>query len=37
VTLLPASNLQEFEDAEPESVGAVGEEAATVFDFDIAL
>jgi uncharacterized membrane protein YjgN (DUF898 family) len=37
LTLLPASDLQEFEDAEPESVGAVGEEAATVFDFDIAL
>ena len=35
--LLPASDLQEFVAAEPESVGAVGEEAATVFDFDIAL
>jgi uncharacterized membrane protein YjgN (DUF898 family) len=37
VTLLPASDLQEFEAAEPETVGAVGEEAATAFDFDISL
>jgi uncharacterized membrane protein YjgN (DUF898 family) len=37
VTLLPATDLQEFQDAEPETVGAVGEEAATVFDFDISL
>lgn len=37
VRLLPASDLQEFVAAEPESVGAVGEEAAAVFDFDIAL
>jgi uncharacterized membrane protein YjgN (DUF898 family) len=37
VQLLPVSDLQEFEAAEPESVGALGEEAATVFDFDIAL
>ena len=35
--LLPVSDLQEFVAAEPESVGAVGEEAATVFDFDISL
>jgi uncharacterized membrane protein YjgN (DUF898 family) len=35
--LLPTTDLQEFVDAEPESAGAVGEEAATVFDFDIAL
>jgi uncharacterized membrane protein YjgN (DUF898 family) len=35
--LLPASDLQEFEAAEPETIGAVGEEAATVFDFDISL
>jgi uncharacterized membrane protein YjgN (DUF898 family) len=35
--VLPASDLQEFEAAEPENVGAVGEEAATVFDFDISL
>jgi uncharacterized membrane protein YjgN (DUF898 family) len=35
--LLPASDLQEFVAAEPESIGAVGEEAAAVFDFDIAL
>jgi len=35
--LLPASDLQEFVAAEPEKVGAVGEEAAAVFDFDIAL
>lgn len=32
-----ASDLQEFVDAEPETVGAVGEEAASIFDFDIAL
>jgi uncharacterized membrane protein YjgN (DUF898 family) len=37
VCLLPASDLQEFVAAEPETVGAVGEEAAAVFDFDIAL
>ncbi|MBS0387113.1 MAG: DUF898 domain-containing protein [Proteobacteria bacterium] len=37
VRLLPASDLQEFVDAEPESPGAVGEEAATAFDFDISL
>jgi uncharacterized membrane protein YjgN (DUF898 family) len=37
VTLLPASDLQEFVAAEPETVGAVGEEAATAFDFDISL
>jgi uncharacterized membrane protein YjgN (DUF898 family) len=37
VRLLPASDLQEFVAAAPESVGAVGEEAAAVFDFDIAL
>jgi uncharacterized membrane protein YjgN (DUF898 family) len=35
--LLPASDLQEFVDTVPESPGALGEEAATVFDFDIAL
>jgi uncharacterized membrane protein YjgN (DUF898 family) len=35
--LLPAGDLQEFVDAEPETIGAVGEEAATAFDFDIAL
>ena len=37
VRLLPASDLQEFVAAEPERIGAVGEEAATAFDFDIAL
>jgi uncharacterized membrane protein YjgN (DUF898 family) len=37
VTLLPASDLQEFVAAEPETIGAVGEEAATAFDFDISL
>jgi uncharacterized membrane protein YjgN (DUF898 family) len=37
VRLLPASDLQEFVDAAPESPGAVGEEAAALFDFDIAL
>jgi uncharacterized membrane protein YjgN (DUF898 family) len=35
--LIPASDLQEFVAAEPETVGAVGEEAVTAFDFDIAL
>lgn len=37
VRLLPASDLQEFEAAEPESPDAIGEEAASVFDFDISL
>jgi uncharacterized membrane protein YjgN (DUF898 family) len=37
VRLWPAGDLQEFVDAEPETVGAVGEEAATAFDFDISL
>jgi uncharacterized membrane protein YjgN (DUF898 family) len=37
VRLLPATDLQEFVAAEPEAIGAVGEEAAAVFDFDIAL
>jgi uncharacterized membrane protein YjgN (DUF898 family) len=37
VQVLPASDLQEFVAAEPETIGAVGEEAATVFDFDISL
>jgi uncharacterized membrane protein YjgN (DUF898 family) len=37
VRLLPASDLQEFVAAEPEKIGAVGEEAATAFDFDISL
>jgi uncharacterized membrane protein YjgN (DUF898 family) len=37
VRLLPVSDLQEFVDAEPEALGAVGEEAATAFDFDISL
>jgi uncharacterized membrane protein YjgN (DUF898 family) len=37
LTLLPVSDLQEFVAAEPERLGAVGEEAATAFDFDIAL
>lgn len=35
--VLPASDLQEFAAADPEAVGTVGEEAATAFDFDIAL
>ena len=37
VRLLPGGDLQQFEAAEPEAVGALGEEAASVFDFDIAL
>jgi uncharacterized membrane protein YjgN (DUF898 family) len=35
--LVPASDLQEFVSAEPETSGAVGEEAMTAFDFDISL
>jgi len=35
--LVPASDLQEFVAADPEDVGAAGEEAASAFDFDIAL
>jgi uncharacterized membrane protein YjgN (DUF898 family) len=35
--LLPASDLQEFVAAEPEQIGAFGEESATAFDFDISL
>ncbi len=35
--LVPASDLQEFVAAAPEDVGAIGAEAANVFDFDIAL
>lgn len=37
VRLLPASDLGEFTDSGPEELGAAGEEAATSFDFDIAL
>jgi uncharacterized membrane protein YjgN (DUF898 family) len=37
VRMFPASDLQEFVSAEPETVGAVGEEAASAFDFDISL
>jgi len=37
VRIVPASDLQEFVAAEPERLGAVGEEAATAFDFDISL
>jgi uncharacterized membrane protein YjgN (DUF898 family) len=37
VQILPASDLQEFEAGDPENVGAIGEETATVFDFDISL
>jgi uncharacterized membrane protein YjgN (DUF898 family) len=35
--LVPASDLQEFVAAAPEDVGAIGSEAASAFDFDIAL
>ena len=35
--LLPAGDLQEFVDTEPDKIAAVGEEAASAFDFDIAL
>ncbi len=37
VTLYATSDLTEFVAAEPERIGAVGEEAASFFDFDIAL
>ena len=37
VTLVPASDLQEFVAAEPDKISAVGEETATAFDFDISL
>ncbi len=37
VRLVPAGNLQEFVESEPDDVGAVGEEAASAFDFDISL
>lgn len=37
VRLLPATDLQEFVAADTEEVGALGEEAAAVFDLDIAL
>ena len=37
VRLVPAGDLQQFVDAEPDQVGAVGEEAASAFDFDISL
>jgi hypothetical protein len=35
--LVPASDLQEFVAAAPDDVDAVGSEAASAFDFDIAL
>jgi uncharacterized membrane protein YjgN (DUF898 family) len=37
IRLLPAGDLQEFTAAESENIGAVGEEAATAFDFDVSL
>jgi uncharacterized membrane protein YjgN (DUF898 family) len=37
VDIFRASDLQEFEEAEQEDIGALGEEASTIFDFDIAL
>lgn len=37
VTLIPAGDLQEIVAAEPDRIGAVGEETATAFDFDISL
>ena len=37
IQLFPAGDLQEFEQAAPEDVGALGEEAASIFDFDISL
>jgi uncharacterized membrane protein YjgN (DUF898 family) len=35
--LVPATDLQEFVAAAPEDVGAIGSEATSAFDFDIAL
>jgi uncharacterized membrane protein YjgN (DUF898 family) len=37
VTLIATTDLTEFVAAEPETLGAVGEEAASFFDFDISL
>jgi uncharacterized membrane protein YjgN (DUF898 family) len=37
VRLIPAGDLQQFVDAEPDKIGAVGVEAASAFDFDISL
>jgi uncharacterized membrane protein YjgN (DUF898 family) len=37
IRLVPASDLQEFVAAAPDDVDAVGSEAASAFDFDIAL
>jgi len=37
IRLLAASDLQEFVAAEHEAIGAFGEEAASIFDIDIAL
>jgi uncharacterized membrane protein YjgN (DUF898 family) len=37
VKLVPNGSLQEFVDVEPDKIGAIGEETASAFDFDIAL
>ncbi|HMA48901.1 MAG TPA: YjgN family protein [Magnetospirillaceae bacterium] len=37
ITILPDGAPLEFVDAGPEDIGAVGEEAASIFDIDIAL
>jgi uncharacterized membrane protein YjgN (DUF898 family) len=37
VRLVPAGDLQQFVDAAPDDVGAIGMEAASAFDFDISL
>jgi len=37
IKVLPAGDLQEFVAAEPETLGAVGEEAASIFDIEISL
>jgi uncharacterized membrane protein YjgN (DUF898 family) len=37
LSLLPAGDLQEFTTGQTEVVGAIGEETAAVFDFDISL
>ena len=37
VRLIPAGDLQEFVDTEPDKIGAIGEESTSAFDFDISL
>jgi uncharacterized membrane protein YjgN (DUF898 family) len=37
VRIFPAGSLEGFAAAEPENIGAMGEEAASIFDFDVSL